>query len=521
LKESLQAHWETGKQRLAAGAYRAAYRELRKASQRQPGNPALQKEVFVAWTEYSRQNAVDRRAGRKQLSPGQQAAIQQSLVFASRYKDEKKLDEALKSVMEAESIDAESLPVLLKKAEILGARNELARALDTLDEYDLRAVDDERAPGSKLRNELLFQLTNSLSDLKRQLETAWNEQSFYRTQRLAAAGLRAKEDDPDLLYFAGISSVVTRKRKEGRAMLARYLEVSNTIDGNKERRSGVYRLLGTMKEDSAASEGQPNWLSGMKLPAGVYYCPISLAFQPRIERIAASNKLSVQFDWEGDRLISIVPRFEKPENATGEKPVYFGYDSQFPQVRTVGFDGPPAGPSADPDESWKKSSVLLLNNPLVDPLMVEKAKGRPVTVTVAGNRFFHPFVWERPYFFQVEYDGNGRVRRARQLGGREASPGGEVLVECDWNGMKLTALRAYQLAGGDETKRVLVYERRQNYQEDRLISEDIQTRGKTLRIKYTYNGNQLISAECDKDESLDGREREVAFVTAAARPRGR
>jgi hypothetical protein len=87
--------------------------------------------------------------------------------------------------------------------------------------------------------------------------------------------------------------------------------------------------------------------------------------------------------------------------------------------------------------------------------------------------------------------------------------------------MKLTALRAYQLAGGDETKRVLVYERRQNYQEDRLISEDIQTRGKTLRIKYTYNGNQLISAECDKDESLDGREREVAFVTAAARPRGR
>jgi hypothetical protein len=366
-----------------------------------------------------------------------------------------------------------------------------------------------------------FQLTNSLGDLKRQLEKTWTDRSFHHTRKLALDGLRAKEDDPDLLYFAGVSSLVTRDRKAGREFLARYLEVSNTVDANRERRAGVYRLLGGMAGESAPESGEPNWMSGRKLPAGVYYCPVSLAFQPRVGRIAASNKLSVEFEWDGDRLKTIVPRFEKPEQATGEKPVTFSYDDRIPHLYGVGVDGPAPAPPADPDESLKKGSVLLLNNALVDPAMVERLSKESATVTVAGNRFFHPFVWERPYFFRVAYDENGRVRTARQLPGRDGPPGAEVLVECDWTGMKLTALRAYQLVGGDEKKRALIYERRQNYQDNRLVLEEIQTRGKTFRIRYIYKGDQLISAECDKDESLDGREREVAFLAASAKAKGR
>ena len=46
-------------------------------------------------------------------------------------------------------------------------------------------------------------------------------------------------------------------------------------------------------------EGEANWFSGVKLPKGLFYCPISLAFQPHIDHIDASNKLHevVRMGW--------------------------------------------------------------------------------------------------------------------------------------------------------------------------------------------------------------------------------
>src|SRR5574340_971744 len=164
MKESLQSHRKTGGERLAEGEYRAALREFRLAASRAPADPVLQKEIAVAWTEYSRRAAADQRETRKQLSVGQREAVTQSLHFATRYKEQNKLDDALKSVGEAEAIDPESLPVLLKKAEVLAAMRETGKALAALDAYDMRAVDEERQPASQLRNELLFQRTTTLKE---------------------------------------------------------------------------------------------------------------------------------------------------------------------------------------------------------------------------------------------------------------------------------------------------------------------------------------------------------------------
>ena len=51
----------------------------------------------------------DRQSKRTRLQPGQQTAIDRYLDFADRYKASKNLDEALKSVLDAEALLQKSL----------------------------------------------------------------------------------------------------------------------------------------------------------------------------------------------------------------------------------------------------------------------------------------------------------------------------------------------------------------------------------------------------------------------------
>jgi hypothetical protein len=143
---------------------------------------------------------------------------------------------------------------------------------------------------------------------------------MYQAREKARQILVVKDDDPEGLFSAGISALVTRDRKSADAFFARYLEVTNNLDGNPERRSHARRLLAPVAAPvSAATEsGDINWLSGQKLPKGVFYDPASLGFQPHIERIEA-NKLRVGFEWDGDRLKSVTPAFEKPADSTARR----------------------------------------------------------------------------------------------------------------------------------------------------------------------------------------------------------
>jgi len=229
LKQSLALHRKAGADRLARREYSSAYRELKLASYREPSNSALQKEFSVAWVEYSREIAVSRQLQRPQMSEGQRVTLNRAISFAKQYLDQRKLDNALRSVLEAEAIYPRDLQTLLTKAEIYAARNEIVKALDTLDEYDLNAAGDERAAATALRDKLAFQLTDSLTELKKQIASAWTAQRFNTTRKLALMGLQADDRDAELLYYAGMSSLVTRGPEAGK-FLARYLEVSDTVD---------------------------------------------------------------------------------------------------------------------------------------------------------------------------------------------------------------------------------------------------------------------------------------------------
>jgi hypothetical protein len=509
LRASLEYHSKAGEKRLEEREFGPAYREFKLASSRQPGDKVLQQKVLMAWTDYSREVAIDHKGNRIQLTPGQREAMNQALRFAEGYKEENKLDSALKSVLEAENIDPDSLDVLLKKAEILGARREFSKALATLDEYDLRAVDEERERASKLKNDLLFKRTSSLEDVKAQTQKALSDAAFNRLRELSINGLSAKDDDPELLYDAGLASIVTRNPRDAKTFFTRYLDVSNTLDANPEQRARVRALLASVSEASKPEKGEANWLSGKRLPNAVYYCPISLAFQPRIDHITASNKMKVSFDWEGERLKSIVPTFEKSDRATGEKRIVFAYDEHFPQVAYVGYDDTVRSQaSTDPDEFYKHSSLVVLNNPYIDPVAIQKLTGKNVTLGVSGNRFFNPFVWDGIHYFRLTYDEAGRVKQAREIA-NPAAPPGDTLLEFDWIGLQLAAVRGYQ--GSDEGHRSMIYQRTLEYQDGRLVAEQIQSEGKTSHIKYSYNGDRIASANCDKDPTLDDRSRQVTF----------
>jgi hypothetical protein len=508
LNQSLQLHRQAGDDRLKEGEFGSAYREFRVAAMRQPSDKVMQQRVSMAWTDYSRRVAIDRQGARKQLSAGQREAIGQALRFATGYKEQNKLDLALNSVLEAAAIDPESLPVLLKKAEVLGAQHQFTKALETLDLYDQLAIDEERKPASDLRNDLLFKRTSTVEDIKAQFPKLWAESRFYKIRDLATEGLRAKDDDAELLDNGGRASLITRSANDGRALLARYLEVSNTLDANSEQRVRVRRLLATIPNSTPAEQGEANWMSGKKLPKGVFYCPASLAFQPKVERIDA-GKLKVSYEWAGDRLRAIIPTFEKNERLTSERKISFAYDDKASQIASVAYEDAAKAPSGtDADEIFRQSSLVLINNPYVDPVAVEKLTQKNVAIGIAGNRFFQPFVWDKIHYFELTYDSSGRVAQAREVADPKAAPG-DTLLEFEWDGLQLAAVRGYQ---GDEKRRVMIYERTLEYQDGRLISEAVESQGKSSHIKYTYNGNRLVSAESGADLTLDNRNRKIFFL---------
>ena len=518
LEGSLQLHLKLATARQSEGDYGEAYREFQLACLRKPSDSALRERVMQAWTEYSRRNAMDLQSKRTKLGAGPQSTVDRALYFADQNKRARKLDEALKSVQDAEtalrtsqpggSISSATLKVWYAEADILAAQDRIAEALAALDTYDLHAVDEERAPAEALRNQLLFNLNTSLKNLKTRAQAAWSEGSFGLAYQLATQGLRMDAEDADLLYYAGMAALIRREPKLSHDLLKHYLEASDTLDANTEQRALVSRLMAAAATPTGAAGSDPNWLSGEKLPKGVFYSPISLAFQPRIDHIDASNKFHVAFEWDGERLKSVKPSFENAAHATGEKTISFGYEDHVPQV-VWASDGDQARPPvpADPDEAYKRSAVLLLNSPFVDPMAVQRITGKNLALAIAGNQFFNPFVWEKLHYFRIAYDDSGRVSRAQELSGPTGAPAEQVL-EFEWNGMHLTAIHGYL----GKTKN---YERTMQYEDGRLVSEEIQGQGKPSHIKYNYMADRLVSAEAATDPTLDNRNRKVTFLASS------
>ena len=208
-------------------------------------------------------------------------------------------------------------------------------------------------------------------------------------------------------------------------------------------------------------------------------------------------------------LLSVTPTFDKNEHGS---PPEEDCQLAISSVRgglTTG-DAARIPPPADPDQAYKRSPAVLSNNPYVDPLAIQKLTGKNVALGIAGNRFFNPFVWEKLYYFRLTYDESGRVSRAQELGGPAGTPS-DFALEFEWSGMQLNAIRGFQA----KTK---VYERTMQYQDGKLVSEDIQGSAKASRIKAFYAGNppQEWPSAITTTRASDNRSRKVAFAGNAA-----
>ena len=127
--------------------------------------------------------------------------------------------------------------------------------------------------------------------------------------------------------------------------------------------------------------------------------------------------------------------------------------------------------------------------------------------TLQGN---HDFLAVYTLWEPDAFDG-GDAPHARQPG---ADASGRFLPywSRDRSGLlRVEPITGYQVPGGDVSKRSQIYERHMQYQGDLLVGEETRGEGKTARIKYTYSGERLASANCEKDPMLDGRSRVVSF----------
>jgi hypothetical protein len=314
--------------------------------------------------------------------------------------------------------------------------------------------------------------------------------------------------DLDFLLHAGTDGVILRRSAEAQRWLNQYLQLSQGPGSDANLRQQVYNLIAMSQIKTPEPEGKPNWFSGYKSPAGVFYCPESLVPNARVAEVKGSRGLAATFEWNKDILTKVQTSEQNPHGAPTVTTVYFDYFKDQKAVRRVGTEafaaaedpGTPHFTPAGPVGTGKGAYVALPNHPVVDPLMVERLTGKPAAAIVTGNLYFNPFVWNGVYSFLAEYDEQGRVKSARQIG----VEAGEKPHEFDfkWDGPRLTEIAERGGTG---------YHRAMAYANGKLMGETITFQGKTAKIEYKYQGDQLVEASSGDDGSIDGRSRHVTF----------
>jgi len=638
LRLSAKTHIETARLLRTEGDYAGAVRHLLMAKWRDPKAPdadEMLEQVRLEAARLSSQKFAESRRGIDPRSPAQ-VQLQRRLLLAEQYLNDGKLAEGEKAIQDAEAIDKDEPRVLLLQARLSVARGDLGMALALLDNYDGIAVTPQDfTDGEKLRAQVQYTIETSLAKKRSELEGDLDQQRFATALETSADALKLDNENSDFLYYAGLDACVLRHCDKGAPLLRRYLDLTDSTEANRQRRIAAVQLLREAEQeqpdsvdDKVRDRTELSWFSGAPLGHGVLYDPVSLAFQPKVAHIEASDHLNINYEWTGNALHSVHAKYEAkktgsnllrvagaaamsagagvsstvgwrtPDRETND--FYFNYYEDVPQVLKVSRDNvvtkstripitipgvpiamggfgalgalgsmgsigssigaiskvgsmarlsPLGGMGAmpglggfggsgilsrlagsgrmsglggfsslsamrqiapsqnysvlrDPQGGSSAGFLTLWNSPRLDTRLAYKATGKRAAVGFSGNRFFHPFVWDGIHLFELDYDDQGRVQHAWEIG----DPGAPRL-DLTWDGKRLV-----QVSGHDSSGAV-VYSRTLNYNGERLTSEVITHQGGSSHIEYKYDKQgRLVEADCDADHSLDGRSRKVHFV---------
>jgi hypothetical protein len=516
LEESARLHATRGTLLAERQQHADALRELALAATRDPDNREIVKLLETAREAGSLADAAKAKPHVLPAGSPPDIRFRRSLQYADRAIQDKDYAKAETSIAEAEAENKDAPEILLLKARLLAARGRDSEALPLLNAYD-RAVADPaaRQAGHATRNNIVYDLEKKRADLKQQLGALQQAGDYSKLREVTAQALALDPDDDDFLYYGGTVAALFRDPAAAQERLDRYLVRSNSLRGDMEARSRAYRIrqLADAPPPSAPA-GTPNWLSGRPLADGIYYCPVSGAFQLPIDSVVG-YKLKMSFQWNGNRLNAITSAFDDDKGAQNYRAMgggadsqgsfFFGYAGSEPQVQvasTSKIDGPAAVSAlriahAAPNpphlvDEHGLPRILLQTSLQFNPAVLAMLEG-PLSVTVAGNSFFNPFIWDGLHYFSLTYDPQGRIAMAREWNS-------DSLVRFGWSGGRLTDIRAYRKDSASP-----YYQRTISYSGTMIAGESYTEGSKAGQIKYVYSGKVLQLVKVEDGGVHDGK----------------
>ena len=514
LEESARLHAHRGALLAERQMNTDALRELNQAKLRDPENRQIAKMFDTARLVGSVADAAAAKPRVLTAGSSEDLRFKRSLHDAERAIGDKDFAKAETAIHDAQTENKEAPDILVLQAKLLAARGRDAEALPLLDAYDREVSEPPaREAGNTARNDILYDLEEKGTALRQELQKLQQAGEYSKLRAAANQALELDPEDEDFLYFSGAAASIFRDNSAAKEHLERYLVRSNSLRGDLQARGRALRILSLLNPPAQPQPaGTPNWLSGRPLAEGVYYCPVSGAFQLPIDSIAG-YKLKMSFQWDGNLLNAIATNFDDEKGAQNYHSMngpgdpqgnfFFAYGPQAGQVQvasTQKFDTPPAlaelrvSHEGAPHlvDARGRARIVLQDSPEFNLAVLGVLEG-PLAAGIAGNSYFNPFIWDGLHYFSLSWDAQGRLSTAREWNA-------DNLVRFTWSGDRLTEIRAFR-----KDAITPYYQRTISYSGTMISAESYSQANKTGQIKYVYSGKVLQQVKVEDGGVHDGK----------------
>ena len=515
LQASAQTHLDRAIQLLADKQYGRAFDEARIAHSRAPCDERTRRFYDTARVEFVNRN---RRPVSPEYEKEHRNVLEQIVreiqgIGTGKGLTPENAEYVRKRIIDGEKLDGDYLPLQLRKAEFLADLGEFTAAREVVTRIE-RTV----PMGPSMAEQWLqldARLTRELASLEkreRQVSDRIRQAQFEDALDAAAIGLKADPRNKHLLYQSAIAAAVLRRHQQARAFVEKYLDTlvldCASIAGAETTLLDVYRRPESTARAPRSAGSAPNWMSGENYAAGeVFYDPLSGSFQPRMTVSTTEEgdlRTRTEINWDGFMAMSITTTAaaRKGEPSVRDRtalvlePVY---DQTRLYMTGIGGRANSAG-------ERRIQSLRYLNCPDFDPVLAARFSDRVSMRAWSGNPFFHPFLWDGIYLFELAYDDLGRIRTATPVppdASRPSSSFSEPLTFI-WDGAS-TRLLAIK---GTLYLREMRYDDRGRLREERIIYQP----GGEGKIEYRYegDGSRVLQATCE--DNFYDRGKRIVFL---------
>jgi hypothetical protein len=515
LQASADAHHQRATELFNDGQYGAAFDEARLASSRAACNDEVNDAYYRARLEFVNRNMVPSLPA----YDGKDKSVLEQIVreLQSNGHDAASIPERVeyirKRIADGERLDKDYLPLQLEKAEFLAGLGELTAARDVVTHVE-RTARLSRSDGEKwlaIDASLNGKLLTLRQTTERLLTQQISDGRFKEALATAETGLRADPANPRFVYFSIIAAAVLREEQQTKDLATRYLRLMGSGCAGKDDTATVLEMYHRQPAQATPTQmagKTPNWVSGVVYaPGEAFYDPISGSFNAHIlntVKVKDQTRTVTELRWEGFLVTSI----QTTEGSMGTSRTVMELEPAYAPkgVHMIGI-----GPRANSAGRQNLAPLRYLNSPDIDPLLASRFTGKNVTRGWAGNPFFHPFLLNDVYLFDLVYDDLGRIKEAIPVppdATHPASPFSEALT-FTWDG---ASNRLHSISG-------VRYRREMFYDHNGRIMEEKITHplGKG-HIQYKYRGNspQILNIQCE-DNFYDRGERTIQVGLALER----